>query len=99
MSFCKHRVMDKCKKDGRPCIYSEECFEPEEQKPKTNADHIRSMTDEELAEWIYNGASSDPCDYCTPDSCFCDGATCRGKADAEIIADWLKQPYKEDVSV
>lgn len=30
--FCKHRVMDKCKKDGRLCIFSDKCFEPEEIK-------------------------------------------------------------------
>lgn len=52
MGFCKHRVMDKCKKDGRPCIFSEECFEPEDKKPQTNADSIRSMSDEELAEFL-----------------------------------------------
>lgn len=51
MDFCKHRVMDKCKKDGRPCIFSKDCFEPEE-KVQTNADRIRAMTDEELAEFL-----------------------------------------------
>ncbi len=51
MAFCKHRVMDKCKKDNRPCIYSKECCEPEEKKI-TNADRIRNMTDEELAEFL-----------------------------------------------
>lgn len=48
MNFCKHRVLDRCKKDGRPCVYSKDCFETEEPKPMTNADHIRAMTDEEL---------------------------------------------------
>lgn len=48
MAFCKHRVMDNCKKDNRPCIFSKECCEPEEKK-MTNADRIRNMTDEELA--------------------------------------------------
>ena len=46
MAFCKHRVMDKCGKDNRPCIFSEDCFEPE---PMTNAQRIRAMSDEELA--------------------------------------------------
>lgn len=52
MSVCKHRVMDMCKKDDRPCIFSPDCFEPEEEKHMTNADHIRAMTDEELAEFL-----------------------------------------------
>lgn len=53
MAFCKHRVMDKCKKDNRPCIFSKECCEPEEKK-MTNADRIRNMTDEELADFLHN---------------------------------------------
>lgn len=45
------------------CIHNDEChdkcrgcFEGSNYKPKplTNADRIRSMTDEELAEWIFN---------------------------------------------
>lgn len=53
MAFCKHRVMDKCKKDNRPCIFSKECCEPEEKK-MTNADRIRNMTDDELADMLHN---------------------------------------------
>ena len=52
MSFCKHRVMDRCKKDDRPCIFSPDCFEPEEEKSMTNADRIRSMSDEELVGFL-----------------------------------------------
>lgn len=29
-----------------------------EVKPQTNADHIRSMTDEELAEWVWSAESA-----------------------------------------
>lgn len=53
MAFCKHRIMDNCRKYNRPCIFSDECFEPEEIKPKTNAEHIRAMSDEELAMCLY----------------------------------------------
>lgn len=52
MAFCKHRIMDKCLKDNRPCIFSDECFEPEEIKFQTNADRIRSMSDEKLADFL-----------------------------------------------
>lgn len=45
--------MSDCRKcaDFSWCMENEECglFKP---KPQTNADRIRSMTDEELAEWI-----------------------------------------------
>ena len=95
MAFCKHRVMDKCKKDGRPCIFSEECFEPEGKKSQTNADRIRSMSDEELAEIIYNGISSDPCDYCKHNNLHCDGSQCKGKSHTEVVVEWLQQPAEE----
>lgn len=65
-------------------------------EPQTNADHIRCMTDDELAEWIRNGISSDACDYCDYNNGYCDGSPCRGKAEADIIVEWLQQPYKEN---
>lgn len=52
MSFCKHRVLDICDKDDRPCIFSEDCFEPEDEKPMTNGDRIRAMSDEELVNIV-----------------------------------------------
>lgn len=61
----------------------------------SNGDHIRYMTDEELAELICNGLSSDPCDYCKHNVWDCDGTPCAGKSDVETIIDWLKQPKGE----
>ena len=61
----------------------------------TNADRIRAMSDEELAEWIRNGISTDPCDYCEYNNGYCDGSPCRGKTEAEIITEWLKQPAED----
>ena len=63
MIFCRHRIDDRCGKDGSPCVYSQECAEPEEQKPKTNADRIRSMTDEELT-WFLDGFNACDSLYC-----------------------------------
>ena len=66
MSFCKHRVMDRCKKYNRPCIFSPDCFEPEEEKHMTNADRIRNMSDEELNDMfhdIYNAGVDDAVSY------------------------------------
>jgi hypothetical protein len=57
-------------------------------KPMTNADHIRSMSDEELAKWldkIVVNCHKDCCEGCPlEDSCWSDG-----------ISEFLKQPYKE----
>jgi len=60
-------------------------------KPMTNADRIRSMTDEELAvwlEWEYGKAK-----WCDPDRIGtedCSDIDCTG-----CIAYWLKQPYED----
>ena len=55
---------------------------------KTNADRIRSMTDEELAEWVtlmvckYRSCGNCPmADWCTP---------------GNGIAEWLKSPVEVD---
>ena len=60
-----------------------------EYTPKTNADHIRSMTDEELAKILLDGCRGSKCED-QPENewgsvnCF----QCR--------MDWLKQPYKKE---
>lgn len=57
-------------------------------KPATNADRIRSMTDEELKDFLYSYAF---CEMCK-EGC----GECSYKGDCERrLADWLKQPYKE----
>ena len=56
--------------------------------PMTNADHIRTMTDEELCEFLYLYKFCDMCE----EGC----AECHYHGDCERrLADWLKQPYKE----
>jgi hypothetical protein len=55
----------------------------------TNADHIRSMTDEELMHW---------CNHtCPPNDKWksCDGGDF--EECEKCWLDWLKQPYKEDL--
>lgn len=60
-------------------------------KPPTNADHIRSMTDEELAAFMDRCEMSD-IDY---SKTFCD--MCEGQFTCDQCRlDWLKQPYKEE---
>lgn len=65
-------------------------------RPKTNADHIRSMTDEELAKWLEE-VDCWNCDCCVYQR------ECRLEYDEEKHdcangrTKWLKQPYKEEV--
>ena len=76
--------MSDCRKcaDFSWCMENEECglFKP---KPQTNADRIRSMTDEELANCI----TDDLCDRVCHSPLSCDG-------NCEIqVLEWLKQEY------
>lgn len=57
---------------------------------KTNADHIRSMTDEELAVVICQ--TQDQCSCCELTET--DGA-CTETLCVNAMIRWLKQPYKE----
>jgi hypothetical protein len=63
----------------------------------TNADHIRSMTDEELATALAVLTKNDVCmnpSATTCESCpFC--AFCSDCMEGSEL-DWLKQPHKED---
>lgn len=56
--------------------------------PKTHADNIRSMTDEELANWI-GGLGED--DLCPPKCAGCMEVTCE-----DAWLDWLKQEAKNE---
>lgn len=71
---------------GRYYPYKNKSFLP----PQTNADHIRSTTDEELAKWlcfrIECYGEEDPC----PAHAFCKPGGQNG------MLDWLQQPYKEN---
>ena len=81
-----------CFKDGR-CHALGDC----ENKIVTNADHIRSMTDEELAVFLecFGG-----CHYCSEyKTAIRDGhgiINCDGDCE-QHISDWLKQPFEEAI--
>lgn len=54
-------------------------------KPQTNADHIRGMTDEELARMLIDNK------MCPP------GARCSKVKNCEVcFCQWLRQPYEEE---
>ena len=55
----------------------------------TNAQYIRSMTDEELAKFIPNWSYTDAC------KCGEHYVDCNNECE-QCVAEWLKQPYKED---
>lgn len=100
MSNCKYETSNgRCGLKGS-YAYRHKCYTEDMcrcHEPKTNADHIRSMTDEELMEVLGLIARADccinpTCDVCT--SCvfysFCQNKT------ADDVLEWLKLPYKED---
>lgn len=49
---CVHEYLSPMSDTCRECGIAMLNYEEAKQKPMTNADRIRSMTDEELAEWI-----------------------------------------------
>lgn len=56
----------------------------------TNYERIKSMSIEEIAMAIYNGISSDPCDYCEYNNGYCTGKPCAKKLNVEVIEEWLE---------
>ena len=67
MKYCKDCVgFDECNTTGRTVKFAVDdgvCIDFDERKPQTNADKIRSMSDEELAEFIrsmVDGSNSHP---------------------------------------
>lgn len=97
MAHCKHRVMDRCKKNGLPCTFESRCFEPEEPTAKTNADCIRSMSDEELAQRLlrYEGTETRATPYGGHEHIFHGphGETCGTKEYAlQLWMEWLDEP-------
>jgi len=82
-----------------PCVDEKEVpkvkrycpFYRQRTKPMTNADRIRSMTDEELAEWM---AINTDCFFCkvkNKNICSLDEGTC-----PEEWMSWLKSPAEVD---
>lgn len=69
----------------------------EPKKPQTNADRIRAMSDEELAEWLAD--DSWDCHNCSEHERLSDNPLLRDeRCDekcAEHCLDWLQQPVKD----
>lgn len=84
-----------CKYAGRP-TYKSPCSECKEfskyeyENKKTNADRIRSMSDEELAAWI--ASMTTVCECCAEIN-ECESPKCFNKC-LHGVEDWLQQPPK-----
>ncbi len=61
----------------------------------TNYEKIKNMSVEEMATVIYQGISSDPCDYCPYNNNSCSGDKCNEKSNVDIIAEWLNSEVEE----
>lgn len=85
-----HGEIYPCKADIFQKTYTED-------KPKTNADRIRSMSDEELAEHLYETGWD--CHLCAENRRLDNEPLLRGeKCDEKCVAhclEWLKQPAEE----
>ena len=65
----------------------------------TNADRIRAMTDEEIAEWVCeNGAIKTPCDIICGGDCKALATFDKSSMDVckKIVMKWLQQPTEEE---
>lgn len=82
-------------KDGICQLFSSDgvisyCVEgPCDYEANTNADKIRSMSDEELAEFLVEG-NEDICKLCPLDGTYCPSSICK-----DILLVWLKQSIEE----
>lgn len=61
----------------------------------TNYEHIKNMSVEEMAMRIYQGISSDPCDYCPYNFTNCCGDICNDKSNVNIVLEWLNSEVEE----
>ena len=66
--------------------------------PQTNADRIRAMSDEELANFLHNVVCKFMCEYCKEYErikAAYGHANCNGECDKAYLT-WLKQPVEEE---
>lgn len=84
-----------CKHDKGKCVGSsrrgghKNCFEPRE---ITNADRIRAMSDEELANWLCRALD---CDFC---KAYLQNMSTYSRCENQVkgIFNWLQSPVEED---
>lgn len=95
---------DKTKCDFYPEVRDKAKFELKYKRVETNADYIRSMTNDELADFFFESPEIEfeICEYCknfgghassTP--CKHDMGLCYVADKNEAFKKWLQQPYKD----
>lgn len=78
--------------------YRPHCAKAKEKKVFTNADRIRAMRDEELANFLHNVVRKFMCKYCKEYERVKTAkghANCNGECDKAYL-EWLKQPAEEE---
>lgn len=84
-SRCKYRDKREHEEPCAGCIHNA----VENFKPMTNADRIRAMTDEELADFMYDTATGNECCICG----YKEGWHCKKESDkpcSDGVLTWLK---------
>ena len=102
MSLCKHPEEVCCSMTlyhGK--VYCDNangfCQLHDEPPPVTNADHIRSMTDEEMVEFLFEYGAYTVCDLVCGGKCYAIASLEKTASQKcrEIILAKLREPYKE----
>ena len=86
---CVHKYLSPMSDTCRKCGIAMLNYEEAKPKPQTNADRIRAMSDQELAEFMANVAE---CQFCTVKSEWCTESEAACKRN---WLDWLRQEAKE----
>lgn len=73
------------------------CQSFEQKKPQSQADRIRAMSDEELAECFATLVICEICEYCGENKCNRTGGEflCTTATSAKMLCKWLKSEVKE----
>lgn len=94
MRCCDCEFRNRCDETEKVLTSFVKCYKRDrllkEQKTQTNADKIRSMTDEALGKWICSTMSSEDCCRWT-----CPARDMCGLNDNGLVK-WLKQSARED---
>lgn len=84
---CKHEIESAYEFPCADCVFNGGDEDMSEQKIITNADRIRSMTDEELAEFLSKNTNCDCCNIQCPNKFGCSaGGSCSGRWE-----EWLQK--------
>lgn len=97
MANCRYCATD-CPENGEHDRFFD-CglYTERKQKQPTNADRIRSMSDEELAEFLLEWISCDKEGFMCHPKEYKEGGKCNGRCVAGRI-DWLRQPAEEETT-